>query len=456
MYDVIVIGGGSGGYAAAIRAAQLGGKVGVVEADTLGGTCVNRGCIPTKVWLNVADSIRRIESLNEIGLKAKIDEIDFHKIVERKNGVCGDIRMGMAGLLGNNGVEVIDGLGQFVGPGEIEVGKNVLKTKTTIIATGSRLNIPEIPGLDKALLTTDQVLDIEKIPESVAVYGVGAIEIEMATLLHAFGSKVHVVTQDPRILPLEDQDSSQRLTQALRESGIEFSFRSKLKSVESQQGKFACCLSGKKEETILVEKVLCSPRIPNTDHLGAEKVNVQIKDDAAVQVNAHLETTAPGIYAIGDATGGSMQSHAASAMAVVAAENAMGKKNKFPFHLIPRGTWTTPEVASVGLTEEQAEKQGLEIEIGDFPYSINGLSMARNQVNGSVKIITDTRYDEIVGVHIVGPNATEVVGEAVLAMQLECTAAELANSIRVHPTFSEAIVDSARDAGNWALYLPRG
>jgi dihydrolipoamide dehydrogenase len=405
--------------------------------------------------LNAAAAIRNIESLNEIGLKINIEKIDFQKIVERKNGVCNDIRMGMAGLLANNSVDVIEGVGQFVGSAEIKVAEKVLKTKKTIIATGSRLNIPDIPGLSKALLTTDQVLDIEKIPESVVVYGAGTIEIEMATLLHAFGSKVHVVTPDSRILPLEDHDSSQRLTQALREGGIEFVFRSQLKSVEPQQDKFACCLSGKKPEAILVEKVLCSPRIPNTARLGADKAGIQINDDAAVQVNAYLETTVPGIYAIGDATGGSMQSHAASAMAVVAAENAMGKNKKFPFNLIPRGTWTDPEVASVGLTEEQAEEQDLDIEIGDFPYSINGLSMARNQINGSVKVITDTRYDEIVGVHIVGPNATELVGEAVLAMQLECTAAELANSIRVHPTFSEAIVDSARDAGNWALYLPR-
>ena len=182
MYDVLVIGGGSGGYAAAIRAAQLGGKVGVVEADILGGTCVNRGCIPTKVWLNAAAAIRNIESLNEIGLMVNIEKIDFQKIVERKNGVCNDIRMGMAGLLANNGVEVIEGLGQFVGSGEIKVAEKVLKTKKTIIATGSRLNIPDIPGLSKALLTTDQILDIEKIPESVVVYGAGTIEIEMATL----------------------------------------------------------------------------------------------------------------------------------------------------------------------------------------------------------------------------------------------------------------------------------
>lgn len=456
MYDVIVIGGGPGGYAAAIRAAQLGGKVGVVEADVIGGTCVNRGCIPTKVWSNTATAIRNIESLNELGLKAKIDAIDLQKIVERKNGVSNDIRMGMAGLLANNGVDVIEGLGEFVGAGEVKIAEKVFKTKKTIIATGSRLNIPEIPGLDKALLTTDEVLDIEKIPESVVVYGAGSIEIEMAILLHTFGSKVYVVTPNSRILPREDHDSSQRLTQALREIGIEFVIRSQLQSVEAQKNKFACCMSGKKSETILVEKVLCSPRIPNTGNFGADKAGILINDDAAVQVNAYLETTVPSIYAIGDATGGTMQSHAASAMGVVAAENAMGKNKKFPFHLIPRGTWAFPEVASVGLTEEQAEKQDLDIEIGDFPFSINGLSMARNQIDGSVKVITDTRYDEIVGVHIVGHNATELVGEAVLAMQLECTAAELASSIRVHPTLSEAIVDSARDAGNWALYLPRG
>jgi dihydrolipoamide dehydrogenase len=182
---------------------------------------------------------------------------------------------------------------------------------------------------------------------------------------------------------------------------------------------------------------------------------MQLNEDGTLQVKDTLETSVAGIYAIGDATGGWMLSHASSSMAVTAAENAMGQAGEFPFHLIPRGGWTTPEVGSVGLSEEEAEKQGLEIEIGIFPYSINGLASARNEVDGAVKIVSDARYGEILGVHIVGPSATELVGEAVLAMQFECTAREFARSIRIHPTFSEAVVDAARDAEKWALYLPR-
>jgi dihydrolipoamide dehydrogenase len=201
--------------------------------------------------------------------------------------------------------------------------------------------------------------------------------------------------------------------------------------------------------------VLAGVRKPNTGELALEQAGVRLNDDGTIRIDEYLRTTNRNVYAIGDVTGGTMQSHAASAMAVKAAENALGEKSKFPFELIPRGTWTNPEVASVGLTEEQAENQDLDIDVGYFPYSINGYSIARNETFGAVKIVADTEYRIIYGVHIVGPHATELIGEAVLAMQLEYTTEELAASMRIHPTFSEAVVDAARDADKWALYLPR-
>jgi dihydrolipoamide dehydrogenase len=204
-----------------------------------------------------------------------------------------------------------------------------------------------------------------------------------------------------------------------------------------------------------VERVLAGIRKPNTANLDLEQAGIRLNDDASIYVDEYLRTTTRSIYAIGDVTGGTMQSHAASAMAVKASENALGEKTKFPFDLIPRGTWTFPEVASVGLTEEQAENKDLDIDVGYFPYSINGYAIARNETFGAVKIVTDAEYRIIYGVHIVGPHATELIGEAVLAMQLEYTTEELAASIRIHPTFSEAVVDAARDVEKWALYLPR-
>ncbi len=304
-------------------------------------------------------------------------------------------------------------------------------------------------------MTTDDLLDMTRAPASVLICRADFIEVEMANILATFGCKVVLATEAPRILAREDHDTSQRVAQALREQGVEIVTRATLESVKKKKGGFTCRLAGPKERTVEVDKVLVSSRKPNTAGIGLDKVGMKLKEDGSIQVNDCLETSVGGIYAIGDCTGGWMLSHSSSSMAVTAAENAMGQKGKYPFHLIPRGSWTSPEVGSVGLSEEEAEKQGLEIEIGIFPFSINGLAACRNEVDGAVKIVSEAKYGEILGVHIVGGGATELVGEAVLAMQLECTAREFARSIRIHPTFSEAVVDAARDAEKWALYLPR-
>ncbi len=297
---------------------------------------------------------------------------------------------------------------------------------------------------------------MQKVPASVLVYGADTIAVEMATLLNTFGSKVYIATENRFVLPDEDHDSGQRLGQALSDDGIEIISRSTLTSVKTSKKGFVCELAGKKKSrTVEVERVLAGIRKPNTANLDLEQAGIRLNDDGSIRVDDYLRTTNHNIYAIGDVTGGSMQSHAASAMAVKASENALGEKTKFPFDLIPRGTWTFPEVASVGLTEEQAENKDLDIDVGYFPYSINGYAIARNETFGAVKIVTDAEYRIIYGVHIVGPHATELIGEAVLAMQLEYTTDELAASIRIHPTFSEAVVDAARDVEKWALYLPK-
>jgi dihydrolipoamide dehydrogenase len=277
----------------------------------------------------------------------------------------------------------------------------------------------------------------------------GTIDVEMAALLNILGSKVFIATPHPRILPMEDHDSSQRLEQAFREQGIEVLTRLTLESVEKTGGNFNACLTGRDDRSVEVEKILFTGRKPYTVDLGLEQAGVQFNEKGNVLVNENLQTSATNIYAVGDITGGWMNSHAASAMAVTAAENAMGQTNEFPFHLVPRGIWTFPQIGAVGLTEEQAEKKGIEVEVGDFPYSMNGLAMCHGELAGSVKIVSDASCGEIIGIHIVGANATELVGEAVLALQLECTADELARSIRVHPTLSEALVDAGRDAAGW-------
>jgi dihydrolipoamide dehydrogenase len=457
MHDVIVIGGGSGGYAAAIRTAQLGGKAALVECGEMGGTCVNRGCIPSKIWMRAAALLRLLKKAPEFGINAGIEPVNFGVIIERKNGVSGDIRAGMEALLQNNGVEVIRGRAVLKSPREVDVEGRVLETKKIVIATGSSLVFPEIQGIEDAAITTDQVLEMTEPPASILICDAGYIEVETAFLMNTFGGKVVLATESPRILPMEDHDTSQRIAQSLREIGVEILTRHSLKSIskpESGAG-WSCVLSGAKERSVEVRKILVARRKPAVADMGIQQVGIELNSDGGVKVNNRLETSVQGIYAIGDATGGWMLSHAASSMAVTAAENCMGKPRVFPFNLIPRGLWTIPEMGAVGMSEEEAEKKGLEVEVGSFPYAINGLAMTRGQVDGAVKVVSDAQHGEILGVHIVGAGATDLVGEAVLAMQLEATVNELARGIRVHPTYSETVVDAARDAAGWALYLPK-
>ncbi len=453
MFDVIVIGGGPGGYAAAIRASQLGGAVALVEAGQLGGTCVNAGCIPSKVWLRGAELLQLARMSGDFGVKVSVEGMDLSKLVQRKKAISGDIRMGMEALLKNNGVETVRGRGMVKNPGTVEAGGRTLEGKSIIVATGSRVSVPDIPGLKDAALTPDEMFDLTELPTAVLVMGGGPMEVEAAVMLKALGCEVTLVTESARVLDREDHDVGQRIGAAIREQGVELITRTSVVSVQAAGARHAVTLSG--DKAAMVDKVVVCSRRPNTDNLGLESAGVDLDENGFIVVNEKLETSCGSAYAIGDVTGGWMLSHASSSMAVFAAENAMGADQVFPFHLIPRGVWTNPEVGAVGLTEEEAEAKGYEVKIGDFPYSINGMAMLRGQVDGAVKIVADAKYDEILGVHIVGAHATEIIGEAVTAMQMEATLTELARSIRVHPTFSEPVVDAARAALDWALYLPR-
>jgi dihydrolipoamide dehydrogenase len=252
-------------------------------------------------------------------------------------------------------------------------------------------------------------------------------------------------------LPREDNETGQRLAQVLREQGLKIVTEAVIESVEKYGNGFKVVMG---DNTMKVDRILVGSRKANAHGLGLEQAGIEINNDGSIRVNDKLETSVQGLYAIGDVTGGWMLSHAASAMAVTASENAMGLDVTFRSDLVPRGLWTNPEAAAVGLSEEQAEKAGYDVEVGDFPYPVNGLAMLRGQVDGGVKIISDAEHNEILGVHIVGAGATEIIGEAVMALQLECTAEELAHTIRMHPTFSECIMESARDLEEWALYLP--
>ncbi|MGC8603601.1 MAG: dihydrolipoyl dehydrogenase [Desulfomonilaceae bacterium] len=456
MYDLVVIGGGPGGYAASVRGAQLGGKVALVEVAEMGGTCVNRGCIPSKVWHRAAWMLHWFRNCQLLGIHATVNELDLSQIVDRKNGVSRDIRMGMEALLKNNQIDLIRGRATFKSPKEIEINGRILQTRNSIVATGSIPEIPDIPGLRDAVTTTDEILDMLEIPDSVLIWGdAGPIDLEIATYMNIFGSKVYLVTERPRILWREDQETSQRIAKALRDQGVELLTGHRLESVTHKNNCFVAQISGPMGLSLNVNRLLVASRKPYFSGLGLDQLRIRIAPDGGVWVDDKLKTSVESIFAIGDVTGGWMMSHVASSMAIIAAENAMGNDRKYAFNLVPRAIWTMPEVGSVGLSEEEAEAKGLNVEVGTFPYSINGLAMLRDEMSGSVKIVSDADFGEILGVHIVGANATELVGEAVMAMQLEGTVKELAESIRCRPTFAESVVDAARDVLNWALYLPR-
>lgn len=454
MYDVIVIGGGPGGYAAGIRAAQLNGKVALLEPAELGGTCVNRGCLPTKMWLKAARLKRAIEAGEAFGIKAGIEKLDFSKIVERREGIPTQIGMGMKSLCAANGIDLIAEKGIIKGPRKVEAGGNILEAKSIIIATGTRLQMPEIPGLEAAALTTDDAINLTEMPDSILIVGDSYIEIEMATIFAAFDVAVTLVTRSPRILPREDGDTGQRITKCLREQGVTIIPRAELTSVSARGDSFAAAISGKTEETVVVRKVLVSSRKPNTD-LGLDAAGIKTDDGGYIPVGKTLKVAdSNSIFAIGDVTGEAMTSYGATAMGVTAAENAMGDSKAFDSRLVPRAMFTFPEAASVGITEEEADELDLDVEIGNCPMSVNGVAMSYDELEGNVKVIADSELGQVLGVHIVGEHATEMIGGVASAMQMETTADELAYTLCMHPTFSENIAMAAQDALNWALYLP--
>ncbi|HWE64649.1 MAG TPA: dihydrolipoyl dehydrogenase [Chloroflexota bacterium] len=455
MYDVVVLGGGPGGYVAAIRAAQLGLRAAVVERESLGGICLNWGCIPSKALLRSAEVLTLINHAKDFGISVGGVEPDYAAALTRCQGIVDRQVKGVGFLMRKNKIDVHMGTGRLDGTGRVVVQdadgvQKTLQTRNVIVATGSRVRTirgAEIDG--HVVVSSREVWGIDDLPKHVVVLGAGAIGVEFATVFNAYGCDVTVVEMLPRILPLEDKDSSETLRRAFTKRGIKLLTETRVDRVEVADGKAKIYVvpagEGAKGEpqTLEAERVLYGMGfLPNSENLGLEELGVKV-ERGFIQVNDRMETGVPGIYAIGDVTGKLMLAHVASAMGGVAAEVIAGHPTiRLDMNSMPRCTYSAPQVASMGLTEEQARAQG-EVRVGTFPFRPNGKAMALGETDGQIKIIEDPQSGEILGAHLVGPDVTELIGEFSLARFLEATPEELARAVHPHPTLSEVIAEAA-------------
>jgi len=459
-FDVIVIGGGPGGYVAAIRAAQLGAKTLLIEKDQLGGTCVNRGCIPTKAML--ADAKLYDRAKNSSVLKMEGLRVDMKQLLARKNQVVKRMTTGVQFLIRNNEITYTQGKAQFIDRTTIEVegekGREPFKGQRIIIATGSvSAQIPNVDVDGKVILTSTEMLELSSIPKELVIIGGGVIGMEFACLFNSLGSKVTIIEMLPEIVSTEDGEIIRGLTTLLKKKKIEIYTETKVKEarVKKNHAEVAVVDKNGKEALFKAEKALMAVgRSPYAGGLGLEKINVAF-NGKFVKVNEKMETNVPGIYAIGDVTGRQMLAHKASAEGIVAAENISGRETRVDYSRIPNCIYTFPEVASIGLNEKQAKEKGLQVTIGRYPFQSNGRALAMGESEGFVKVIAEKDLGQVVGVHIIGDHATDLIGGPVLSVGLETTAEEMGRTVQAHPTLMEAVAEASLDAIKEAIHLPK-
>ncbi len=458
-YDVAVLGGGPGGYVAAIRAAQLGLKTVIIEKDKLGGVCLNWGCIPTKALLKNAEILHTIKHAKQFGITIPAYSIDFPKVIERSRAVSDRLSKGVQFLVKKNGIDHIQGLGKLKDEHTIEISHNkklqTLSATAIILATGGRPRT--FPGMEmdgRRVIGSTQAMILEKPPARMVVIGAGAIGVEFAHFYHTFGTKIHLVEMLDRLLPVEDKEVSAELEKSFKKSGIAISTKTKVSKIERLKSKVKVHTeTNGKSEVLEADIALVAVGVTgNIENIGLEELGIKT-DRGAISINAHNQTNIPHIYAIGDVTGPPWLAHVASAQGHVAAEHIAGKSPKpVDYDTIPGCTYCQPQVASLGLTEEQAKEKGHDINVGKFMFRASGKAMATGDTNGFVKIIFDSRYGELLGCHIIGSEATELIAELGVAKSLETTWEEIATTVHAHPTLSEAIMEAALDAYGQAVH----
>jgi dihydrolipoamide dehydrogenase len=434
----------------------------LIEKEELGGICLNWGCIPTKTLLHGVEILETIRESKDYGIQAGEPSVDFIKLSARKDRVVKTLVSGVAGLMKGNGIEVIKGRAKLVSPQKIEVAdekgqKAVHEARKIVIATGSLTADIPIPGIhSKGVIDSTGALQLKEIPDSMVIIGAGPIGLEFGCIFSALGTRVMILEMMPQVLPNEDPEVASTLEKSMKRFKMQILTGCTVKEIAEGPGgkKIVRASSPSGEKAFECQWVLMAVgRKPNLDGLGMEEVGVRFTKKG-VEVNEKMETNVPGVYAIGDVTGQWLLAHFASAQGEVAVENALGHPSKLNPRVVPRCVYTLPEVASVGLSEKEAAEKGFKTKAGRFPFAASGKATAIGQREGFVKIIADSKYDEILGVHIVGPHATDLIGEAVVAMQLESTAEELARAIHPHPTLTEALMESAFDVNGMALHIP--
>ncbi|MCC9135480.1 dihydrolipoyl dehydrogenase [Pontibacter silvestris] len=460
-YDLVVIGSGPGGYVAAIRASQLGLKVGVIERESLGGICLNWGCIPTKALLKSASVFEYINHAADYGITVGDASVDFGAVIKRSRGVADGMSKGIQFLFRKNKIETIMGTGKVTGKGKVEVTdadgkKSTVEATNIILATGARSReLPNLPIDGKKIIGYRQAMSLDKKPESIVIVGSGAIGVEFAYFYNAMGTKVTIVEYLPNIVPVEDEEVSRQLSKSFRKSGINIMTDSSVESVDTSGDICKVKVKTAKGEQILeAEVVLSAVGIQtNLENLGLEELGVKT-DRGRVLVDDFYKTNVDGIYAIGDIVPGPALAHVASAEGIICVEKIAGQ-NPEPLNYgnIPGCTYCSPEVASVGLTEKAAREQGLDIKVGKFPFTASGKASAGGVKEGFVKVIFDAKYGEFLGAHMIGSNVTEMIAEVVVARKLETTGHEIIKAVHPHPTMSEAIMEASAAAYDEVIHL---
>jgi len=460
-YKLVVIGAGPGGYVAAIRAAQLGIKTAIVEREYFGGVCLNWGCIPSKTLLHVTELKRRVEESSRIGLMAEKVTIDLDKLRKHKETTVKRLTGGVKMLLDKAGVKSFVGSARFLSPTKVEVTGDKTRTEVEsehfIIATGARpMELPMLKQDGKVVVGAREMIDVPDVPDEMLVVGAGPIGVEMATVYQTLGSRVTIVEILDAVLPLLDTDISATTEKALKKQGIKILLSSKVTKSEVTGGKAKVTIEsgGKTEEHTFDCVLVAAGMIPNTADIGLDKAGVKLDAKGFVIVDKRMRTNVTSIFAIGDVAGGILLAHKASHEGVVAVEAIAGSAASADWKGVPYAVFCDPEVAGIGLTEKEAKAAGRKVKVGKFPYGGVGKAVATLATDGFAKVISDAETDEVLGIHIVGPHAGDIIFAGTAMMELDCTAEDIGHMMAVHPTLSEALMEAGLSANKKAIHIP--